>query len=792
MYKVKWDQDSNGILLDDKIERSEEIVPPRPVFHEELTVLGFDQYWTYPESERPLLWSNGRTYYSHGIPVAEAQGGNLYERPKLIVHEKGLQIKPIDMQRVVARNKEALSICENEAKDFVQSTYKKYARKVDYLTVAFSGGKDSQVVLDIVSQILAPDEYIVVFTDTTMELPFTYDTVETTQNFYKRQYPEMRFYNAKPPQDSHDFWEIVGPPSRLHRWCCSVCKTAPFTKRIKELHKEKGNDGMPKLLVFEGVRADESNRRSLYTRIVSGAKHARQRNARVIFHWNVSEIFLYLFQKKIELNEGYRHGLHRVGCSICPFSSRWSEFILMSRFPEFSGSFVEIIKSTLKNSGMHDEKKIKQYLSEGQWKKRGGGKYIISNETRVDFVQQNKSFKAVIHNPREVFLEWLHVIGDSLYTSKDFQILGEVRINNDTYEFEFEQRSDNAQVINFPNIGSNIIAQSRLKKIIYKTAFCVHCGACEAECPVDALQVIPKVKVDRSQCIHCLNCLNFVEKGCLVAKSLTESEGKGMESKKTSNPDRYSGFGIREEWLASFFHKPETWIEENPLALGQKQVPAMKRWLKEAGLLDEKDNTPTKMTYILKSIKSSNPLLLWELIWIELSFNSPVVEWYSETKPGTYTKNELKELIKKDFPEHRERTLSNAIDALTNMLDYSPPLGKDLGLGIIAKKGKSIKSITKTGTDDIHSIAVAYNLYKLAEKNQRYQFTVSEFYEDDNANTPYKILGIPKENFENILRYLQEEKNQVVRVDLQADLENVFLREDLGPVDILEMLRADL
>jgi phosphoadenosine phosphosulfate reductase len=50
MYKVKWDSKINGILLDDKINDKEEIVPPRPVFYEELDLLGFDKYWIYPKT----------------------------------------------------------------------------------------------------------------------------------------------------------------------------------------------------------------------------------------------------------------------------------------------------------------------------------------------------------------------------------------------------------------------------------------------------------------------------------------------------------------------------------------------------------------------------------------------------------------------------------------------------------------------------------------------------------------------------------------------------------------------
>jgi len=51
-----------GILLTDKTN-DEIINPPRPVFYEELDLLGFDRYWSYPRSREPLLWAIGRRYY---------------------------------------------------------------------------------------------------------------------------------------------------------------------------------------------------------------------------------------------------------------------------------------------------------------------------------------------------------------------------------------------------------------------------------------------------------------------------------------------------------------------------------------------------------------------------------------------------------------------------------------------------------------------------------------------------------------------------------------------------------
>jgi len=58
--------------------------------------------------------------------------------------------------------------------------------------VSFSAGKDSQVILDIVSKVIPPEDYIVIFTDTTMEIPPTYEAFEETKRKYRETYPELK------------------------------------------------------------------------------------------------------------------------------------------------------------------------------------------------------------------------------------------------------------------------------------------------------------------------------------------------------------------------------------------------------------------------------------------------------------------------------------------------------------------------------------------------------------------------------------------------------------------------
>ena len=489
MHKIRWDEKINGILLTDKIEDDKIINPPRPVFYEELDLLKFNNYWSYPKLREPLLWAIGRRYYYKGVMVAEAKGGNIFQSPSLVIAEggKNLRLEPIDIKRVAKKNKKALFVLENEAMDFVEHTYKVYKKKMDFFAVSFSGGKDSQVVLDIVSRIRPPEDFIVIFSDTTMEIPFTYEAVERTKKEYQKRYPNLKFYTAKPPKDALEFWKEFGPPSRIHRWCCTVTKTAPFAKLIKNLYTDQGKNNLPKILVFDGVRSEESGIRTIYSRLAKGVKHLNITNVRPILYWSRIEVFLYVFFRRLELNKGYRYGLNRVGCSICPFASEWSEYILANIEEGMVDSYTTIIEKHANLLGLKNKEKVSKYVAEGQWKKRAGGRGLDTNGTMLEFLSNKNQLKAVIKNPRENFLEWLKVVGDILYKEGNNKTVGELKIGNEIFPYERVIKRD-GEVIKFDNIGRDIIAQSKVKKVLYKATYCVHCGACEVECPTGALK----------------------------------------------------------------------------------------------------------------------------------------------------------------------------------------------------------------------------------------------------------------------------------------------------------------
>lgn len=106
--------------------------------------------------------------------------------------------------------------------------------------VGFSGGKDSQVLLELVK--MAGVRYKAVYNVTTN------DPVENVR-FIKEKYPDVIFDRPK-----ESFFQLVakkGLPTQLMRFCCAILK-------------EKAGIGK---VVLTGVRAEESAKRAQYDEI---------------------------------------------------------------------------------------------------------------------------------------------------------------------------------------------------------------------------------------------------------------------------------------------------------------------------------------------------------------------------------------------------------------------------------------------------------------------------------------------------------------------------------------------
>ena len=179
MYGYEW-TDQNGIYrlsVNSKIQK--EI---RPVFKEELDYFGFNKHWTYPDTTAPLLWAEGiRRYVLNGVCVAEAIGGGFYTKPTIKIKRQNIVLEPIDIDDLWNENERVMLGLEKTAIDAIRNYYTKYSAEKMEFAVAFSGGKDSIVLLDLVSRALSPEEFSVVFSNTGMELSTTYNAIEAAK-----------------------------------------------------------------------------------------------------------------------------------------------------------------------------------------------------------------------------------------------------------------------------------------------------------------------------------------------------------------------------------------------------------------------------------------------------------------------------------------------------------------------------------------------------------------------------------------------------------------------------------
>lgn len=822
MHKVVWDKDINGVLLKTLVSRETLGVSPRPVFFEELDLLGLNKLgWKYPRCQKPLMWACNKQYFYHGELMFEAKGANIYDPAQVILAE-GVQpqaLKPVDMATMLERNREAMFLLESEAIEFIRDTYETYTRasraveanvidyealaarqqkktkqkmavvkedcdsfdimpadeaelkgkkvlhttKVDVFLVSFSGGKDSQVVLDLCTRALPPDAFQVIYSDTGYELPSSLELYERVKEHYGKLFPELKFSTVRNHESVLNYWDKIGTPSDTHRWCCSIMKTAPLYNTFK-LH-EKGKQN--KILTFDGVRAEESLKRQGYHRIGKG-KHSGVFNAHPILDWNTTEIMLYLFKHFLTINQSYRDGKARVGCIICPFSTAWDDMIVQHTYPAELNPFLERIENWARQSGIKD---TQDFIKDRRWKLK-----ILGNKIKphIETVQKGQIFSASISHPSFSVLNWLQTIGD--IAENDGK--GELRFEGKVYPFKLS--NSNNEVVDFSiDIANNNRLLYLIKRVINKSAYCVRCEVCTAECPTGALDILSDEIIKQDLCIKCHKCLEFHEQGCIAADSIRMVNfiTKKMNAKLAA----YKKFGLREEWIDEFFASPEDFWENN--SLGSAQIDSAKRWLKDAGVIDDK-NKITKFGELLNDIHIDNNELIWELLLVSLSYNSFIVNWFVNNtliNKRYDRKSLLDELIEVPL-EASNTTRDNAIIALLEMFTKSP-FGETLCLSI-----PDDKVFYRKEYDDVSNIAIAYCIYRFADNLGIKNLRVSDFYNNECQNGPLQLFGISRTRFEKSLRELNSDSKRVLIAELSMGLDHITLRDDISSENIVNIL----
>lgn len=830
MHKITWDNETGGVLLTSKVSKDTLGVSPRPVFFEELDLLQLDKLgYTYPRVEGPLMWAVNKQYYYRGEMMFEVKGANIYDAPT-VIFQKGKEtadITPVDVEEMLRRNSDQMFLIESEAIEFIRDTYTAYAgvnkahdsvkanqdidfealaekaekktkqkmavvkedcdsfdvmpldvanaqgkrvllsTRIDRFIASFSGGKDSQVVLDLVTRAIPPTAFEVIYSDTGYELPPSLDLYEEVKHHYGERFPSLKFSTARNHESVINYWDKIGTPSDTHRWCCSVMKTAPLYRMLKV----DGNK-QARVLTFDGVRAEESTRRSGYNRVGKG-KHIFTYNAHPILNWNVVEIFLYLLRHKLPNNPAYRIGFSRVGCLICPFGSDWSDYIVGKLYPELRNPFLNRLETWVGSSGIKD---VHEFIKTRRWHISALGSPEIKYLDRVFLTISNHTTKISLIAPSSDFFEWMKVMGPYSigYSKKSFS--GGLKIGENIIPFHGCKNPNKLDII-FQTQDIKFV--NNITRVAYKSAYCVKCEVCEVQCPTGALKIIPNVSIGE-KCIHCLKCLSWHEKGCIAADCLRKISGK-IKMDTTLSIKGYKTFGLRDEWIDEYVSDPENFWDST--LLGTAMFDSFKTWSKDVGLLNTK-NKATPFGELMQRIYKDNPSLFWEIVWINLTYSSFIVNRFVDlVKPGSkFDKNILVDSISSTESVSSITTLKNAVGALMDMLKNSP-LGEELEQGVVSDKKRERRAY-----NDLSMEAVAYSLYLYGEKNDTTEFRVSDLYNSEAPKSVFLEFGITKNELLKKLRHLSSDANRVLIAELNMGLDHISLRKDLTPISVLEKL----
>lgn len=259
-----------------------------------------------------------------------------------------------------------------------ERTLKLAAEMSDYyyhkpLIICYSGGKDSDVMLDITKRCLQPNQFEVLNAHTTVDAP---ETVYHIRKVFKdleaegiKATVQMPRYKGKPTS----MWRLIEeksmPPTRLVRYCCEVLKEASTPNRMAavgvredESTKRRGRDSFA---VLERRKREAEYRSTAHTyamfkldkyggedayqcKVIQSAKQNKDMIVNPIYRFTDCDVWEYVQRFKVPMNPLYEKGYKRIGCIGCPFGGANHQRTEFADFPKYRENYVKAFDRMLK------------------------------------------------------------------------------------------------------------------------------------------------------------------------------------------------------------------------------------------------------------------------------------------------------------------------------------------------------------------------------------------------------------------------------------------------------------
>lgn len=214
------------------------------------------------------------------------------------------------------------------------------------LLLAYSGGKDSEVCLELCRRAGVPFE--VIHSLTTADAPETIYHVKKMFHQLELDGIKCEILHPRYKGQPTSMWALIPqklmPPVRTVRYCCQVLKEGRGKNRCIVLgvrraeSQNRSDSGVAELhgkrreskRIFDFDNGDKS--------IISPCQMKAKIKIHPIVDWTDRDVWSYLTDAKSDINPCYTMGFNRVGCVGCPMADklRWQQF---RQWPKFENLY---------------------------------------------------------------------------------------------------------------------------------------------------------------------------------------------------------------------------------------------------------------------------------------------------------------------------------------------------------------------------------------------------------------------------------------------------------------------
>jgi phosphoadenosine phosphosulfate reductase len=252
--------------------------------------------------------------------------------------------------------------------------------------LAFSGGKDSQVIYELCK--MAGVKFKAVMQVTTVDPPELMKFVRKNYPDVIMERPEMNFYKL--------IVKYKSLPTMMCRFCC------------KELKEQSGGG----TVTIIGIRRAESNKRAKRNELeISGHKYSNSLDQfnidnknqilcingkdkillSPIIDWTNSDIWNFIRSRKMEYCELYDKGYNRIGCIFCPNCTVKSKQRDKKNYPGVERMIKKSIKSLI------DKGKYAEFIDADDV-----FNWWISNKSQAVYMADKKQYKINYAEPEDI------------------------------------------------------------------------------------------------------------------------------------------------------------------------------------------------------------------------------------------------------------------------------------------------------------------------------------------------------------------------------------------------------